>query len=120
MASVPRAGEPQAMRRAREIWVQLVRQHEQSGLTQEDYARQRGIPVATLRSWIYKLRRAEDDGAQLLPVRVVASTAPTARQREAEAGEIEVELGEPVRLRFSSSVPPSVIAELVHLLRARC
>ena len=73
------------MRRAREIWVQLVRQFEASGLTQEQYAEQRGIPVTTLRSWIYKLRRAADEDAQILPVRVIASTAPLARQATATA-----------------------------------
>ena len=108
------------MRRAREIWIQIVQQCEKSGLTQEEYARQRGIPVGTLRSWIYKIRRAQDEGARLLPVRVVASTPPAAGQGEAVVGAIEVELGEPMRLRFSSSTAPSVIAEIVLRLRSAC
>jgi DNA-binding transcriptional regulator YiaG len=67
-----RAGTLARMRRAREIWVQIVGQYEQSGLTQEAYAAQRGIPVATLRSWIYKLRHESDGAVPVLPVRVVA------------------------------------------------
>ena len=56
----------------------------------------------------------------LVPVRVIASTAPTARRLDDEAGAIEVDVGETVRLRFPPGTPPSVIAELVTLLRARC
>lgn len=108
------------MRRAREIWVQIVQQCEKSGLTQEEFARQRNIPVGTLRWWIYKLRRGEEEAAQLLPVRVIGSPAPPAREADREAGTIEVELGEPVRLRFSSTTAPAVIAELVLRLRTRC
>ena len=110
------------MRYAREIWVQVVGQFEQSGLTQEAFAERRNIPVATLRSWIYRLRRerAEAEGPAILPVRVIASTAPSARQWEAEAAAIEVELGEPLRLRFAASTAPATIAELVSLLRKPC
>ncbi len=108
------------MRRAREIWVGIVEQYEKSGLTQEAFAEQRNIPVGTLRSWIYKLRREPEEDAPLLPVRVIASTAPSARRPDDEAGAIEVDVGEAVRLRFPSSTSPSVIAELVALLRARC
>ena len=106
------------MRRAREIWVQIVRQFEQSGLTQEAYADERGIPVATLRSWIYRLRREEHAVPPLLPVRVIPSTPPSAGQPEAAS--IEVELGESIRLRFPSCTAPAVIAEIVLRLRAQC
>lgn len=112
-------GDAARMRRAREIWVQIVRQFEQSGLTQEAYADERGIPVATLRSWIYRLRREAHDEAPLLPVRVVASTAPLARQSGDEAVGLEVDLGD-VRLRFARGASAAEVAELVALLRVRC
>ena len=108
------------MRRARDIWVQIIRQFERSSLTQEEYAEQRGIPVSTLRSWIYKLRDEGEESAPLLPVRVIASTAPTARCPDDGGAAIEVELGESVRLRFPTGTPPAVIAEVVAQLRARC
>ena len=112
------------MRRTRDSWVEIVRQCERSGVTQEAFAEERGIPVTTLRSWIYRLRREKQPKRQskvpLLPVRVITSPAPTARGWESEAGPIEVELGEVLRLRFPSGTPASVIAELVVLLRARC
>ena len=112
------------MRYARDIWEQIVRQYDQSGLTQEAFAEQRGIPVGTLRSWIYRLRREQaEEGARLLPVRVVASTAPLARQPEAvevAGATIEIEAGDPVRVRLPAQTPAAFVAELVSLLRARC
>jgi hypothetical protein len=43
--------------RGREYWVATVAEFERCELTQEGFAVRRGIPVMTLRSWIYKLRR---------------------------------------------------------------
>ena len=108
------------MRKARDIWVAIIGQYEGSGLTQEAFAEQRNIPVGTLRSWIYKLRREREEDAPLLPVHVIASTALSARRPEEEVGGVEVELGDGVRLRFPASMPPSAIAEVVALLRTRC
>src|SRR5689334_15376884 len=87
------------MRLAREIWVNIVEQYERSGVTQEAFAEERQIPVATLRAWIYRLRRERQEVPAVLPVRVVPSPAPPARQRSDEAAGIEIESGE-VRLRF--------------------
>ena len=115
------------MRRARDIWVAIVGQFERSGLTQEAFADARNIPVGTLRSWIYRLRRECDErdraeeAAPILPVRVIASSAPVARQPgEAPAAAIEVVLGEMVRVRFPVGTAPSVIADVVALLHERC
>ena len=110
------------MRRARKTWVGIVRQYERSGLTQAAFADRLGIPVNTLRPWICRLRREGrgQDSPPILPVRVIASTAPSARgPGEERAGAIEVELGEDLRLHFPVGTPPSAIAELVSLLR-RC
>lgn len=115
------------MRRARDIWVQIIRQYEKSHLTQEAFAEQRHIPVGTLRSWIYRLRRQNNEATggseatSILPVRVIASTAPAAREVAAEgAPAIELILSASMRLRFPPSTAPRVIAELVTLLRNRC
>ena len=108
------------MRQAREIWVGIIRQFEASGLTQGAFADERGIPVTTLRSWIYRLRRegGAEESAPILPVRVVASTPPPAGQLD-EKAVVEIEVGDGVRLRFAAT-SPAFIAELVSLLRARC
>lgn len=108
------------MRRAREIWVSIITQYEKSGQTQEAFAAARGIPVTTLRSWIYKLRQEEADSAPLLPVRVIASTAPSARQPEAEGVGVELVVDESLRLLFPPRTAPAVIAEVTARLRARC
>ncbi len=114
------------MRKARAIWMGIVGQFERSGLTQEAFAEERAIPVATLRSWIYRLRReqgeeARDESSPILPVRMVASTAPTARQDDGAAtGAIELVVGSALTVRFPMDTPPSVIAEVLVLLHGRC
>ena len=99
----------------REFWVATVDEFERSEQTQESFARQREIPVATLRSWLYKLRRERKARVSLLPVRVVASTAPAARGAAA-GGEIEIELKTGVRLRLSTAVDLDYVAALAQRL----
>ena len=106
------------MRRARGIWVELIRQCEKSGLSVEEYAGKRGIPVRTLRWWIWRLRREKDEeAAPLLPVRVIPSTASLRRGGE-DVAAVEVELTDGVRLRFVGA-PVSAVVEVVSRLR-RC
>ena len=100
----------------REFWVATVDEFERSELTQESFARQREIPVATLRSWLYKLRRERKARVSLLPVRVIASTAPAARGAAAVGGEIEIELKTGVRLRLSTAVDLDYVAALAQRL----
>lgn len=100
----------------REFWVTTVDEFERSELTQESFARQRRIPVAALRTWIYKLRRERKTSVSLVPVRVVASTAPTARGPAAVGGELEIELKTGVRLRLSTAVDLDYVAALAQRL----
>lgn len=100
----------------REFWVTTVDEFARSELTQERFARQRGIPVTTLRTWIYKLRRERKASVSLVPVRVVASTAPAARDVAAVGGEIEIELKTGVRLRLSTAVDLDYVAALAQRL----
>ena len=100
----------------REFWVSTVAEFERSGLTQERFAGQRRVPVTTLRTWIYKLRRERRASVSLVPVRVVSSTAPTARDAVAGSGEIEIELKTGVRLRLSTSVDLDYVTALAQRL----
>lgn len=61
-------------RRTREIWRNLIGQFERSGKTQEQFAAEREIPLTTLRAWIYRLRREqeEEDEVDRVVVDVVA------------------------------------------------
>jgi len=102
-------------RRTRDIWRNLIGQLERSGKSREEFAAERGIPVGTLRAWIYRIKReSADEEASILPVRVVASTAPTARRPDAEGGEVEVLL-----VRFATGAAGEFIADVVSRLR-RC
>lgn len=100
----------------REFWTTIIDEFERSELTQESFARQRRIPVATLRSWIYKLRREQRANVTLVPVRVVASPAPAARGAAAASGEIEIELKTGVRLRLSAAVDLDYVTALAQRL----
>lgn len=100
----------------REFWVTVIDEFECSGLTQERFAQQRGVQVATLRSWLYRLRRERKASVSLVPVRVVASTAPAARGAAAVGGEIEIELTTGVRLRLSTAVDLDYVAALAQRL----
>jgi hypothetical protein len=70
--------------------------------------------VTTLRSWIYKLRRERKASVSLLPVRVIASTAPTAR--EAVDGDTEIELKSGIRIRLSPNADLDYVAALAQRL----
>ncbi len=100
--------------RSREYWVAAVEEFERSKLTQDSFASRRGVPVTTLRSWIYKLRRERKASVSLVPVRVIASTAPAAR--EADTAVIEVGLRTGVQVRFSAGTDLEYVAALVQRL----
>lgn len=101
-------------RRTREIWRNLVGQFERSGKKREEFAEERGIPVGTLKNWIYRFKREkEEKAAAILPVRVISSRSPTASQRDGGAA-VEV-----VLVRFASGAASDFIADVVTRLR-RC
>lgn len=92
-------------RQRRKDWEQIVAAYPQSGLTQEAFARRQGMPVGTLRAWIY--RRAGRRAPRLLPVRV-----------RAMAPEIAVELRLPsgVAMRIAVDTDPAYITALLRAL----
>jgi hypothetical protein len=102
-------------KRTREIWRNLIGQYERSGKRQEEFAAERQIPVGTLRSWIYRLKREkEEEAASILPVRVISSRSPSASRPEDESTAVEVML-----VRFAGGASSELIAEVVTRLR-RC
>jgi hypothetical protein len=101
-------------RRTREVWLNLIGQFERSGKKLEEFAKEREIPVGTLKNWVYRIRREkEEEGAAVLPVRVISSRSPTASQRD-DDGAVEVML-----VRFASGAASDFIADVVSRLR-RC
>jgi hypothetical protein len=102
------------MLRDRRFWTTAITEFERSGVTQEAFAARRGVSVGTLRGWIYRLRQERKASVSLVPVRVIASTAPEARQPSEEA--IEVELPGRVRMRFAAGTDAEYIAQLIKRL----
>lgn len=102
------------MIRSRKFWTTAIREFERSEVSQEAFATRRGVSVGTLRGWIYRLRRERKASVSLVPVRVVASTAPSARQ-PSEQG-IEVEVPGAVRMRFAIGADVEYIAQLIKRL----
>ena len=104
------------VRRRREFWIAAVIEFERSKLTDEEFALRRGCRLERLRWWICRLRRERKESASMVPVRVIASTAPTARQSNESAAKVEVELSSGVRLRFATSIDLDYVAALAQRL----
>jgi hypothetical protein len=104
------------MRRGREFWVSTVAEFERSELSQKSFAQRRGIALATLQWWIAKLRRERQSSMSLVPVRVIASTAPSARDGRDADCVIEVELKTRVRLRVPVPTDLDYVVALVQRL----
>lgn len=104
------------MRHGREFWVSAVAEFEQGELTQKSFAQRRGIALATLQWWIAKLRRERKSSVSLVPVRVIASTAPSARTGADAARAIEIELRSGVRLRVTTGADLDYVVALAQRL----
>ena len=94
----------------------LLAAFERSGLTQEVFAQEHGVPVSTLRSWIYRRREALAERKlepRLLPVQVVAAPAPELR---GEPAPVELSLASGLTLRFSVGTDARYVAALVAAL----
>jgi hypothetical protein len=104
--------------------VRLVGEAEASETGHREFARRNRVKTGTLRSWIYRLRRetrtevAAAGGPALVPVRVVASTAPSARWERGGGGEalVEADLPSGVRVRFVVGTDTSYLADLLRQL----
>lgn len=97
------------MSRRRSGWAQVVDAWERSGASQSKFASRRGMPLATLQSWIYR-RRRERSSARLVEVRVASPVVHVA------AAEIALPSG--LTIRFAVGTEPSWAAALVKAIVA--
>ena len=119
-------------------WIKLVADFESSGLTQREFATERGISFSNLRNWLYRLRKESrplqpepakvpgqaperapaSEGSRLVPVRVVASAAkPRSSVVAAGGGEVvEIALPSGVRVRFPVGTDPRYVRSLAAAL----
>ena len=103
-------------RRPREFWSATVAELERSGERDREFAAKRGLTLVTLRYWIYRLRRERRKTVPIVPVRVVASTAPSARQPSDSSSTVEVELPSGLRVRFPAGTDEDYIVRLAQRL----
>ena len=120
----------------RTLWTKLVADFELSGQTQREFAGQKQIDLSRLRYWIYRFRnesrplstegseasvkspeqRSPTGAARMLPVHVVASTAPKAREVGRDAGLLELALPSGACLRFPSGTDLGYLRQLAATL----
>ena len=101
-------GAGRAKRRTREQIVEILRDFEGSGLTQEAFAHDRGINVGTLRMWLAKARREEARrevvggcAPALTELRLGGGVGEEVRAvRIALPNGVELHLGAPVSVRW--------------------
>ena len=107
---------PGSMIRDRKFWTTAIAEFERSGLSQEAFATRESVSVGTLRGWIYRLRQERRSSVSLVPVRVITSTAPTARSTADAERAIEIELKTGVRLRVTTDVALDYVVALAQRL----
>jgi hypothetical protein len=93
-------------------WERVAGAFEASGLTQREFAQQRGVRLSTLQSWVYRRRRsatARGEPVRLLPVQL--ATAPVASESM-----LEVVAANGVRLRFAVGADVDYVARLIAAL----
>lgn len=97
----------------RKKWEQIVRRHEQSGMSQAGFAAAHKVGEPALRYWIYKLRaekaRAASPAAPMRFVPVEVAGTP-------KAGAIELRLGD-VAIMLPEGTTAAYVAELAAALR---
>ena len=123
----------------RALWTRLVADFELSELSQRAFAEQKQIGLSSLRYWMYKLRNESrplaaqeqpapelapaqgerttpDKATRMLPVRVVASPAPKAREAAASVALVEMALPSGVCLRFPPGTDLGYLRQLAAAL----
>lgn len=95
-----------SQRRTEDEWRELVADFDASGLTQEVFARKKGLKVGTFRSWIYKIR-----GAVKTP-RFVELVKATSSAKEQHASRTTLLVGE-ARVEFAERPEPEYVVALL-------
>ena len=101
-------------RRGYSEWVKLIEEFEKTGSSLDDFAAKLGVKPSTLQFWFYKLRKQASRPSHFLPVDVVASAAPKARDGAAEMMELALATG--ALLRFSVGTDVRYLAQVIAAL----
>jgi hypothetical protein len=96
-------------------WNELCRAFEKAGLTQRQFAEKNKIELEAFRYFFYqRWRRPRPAVPRMLPVSVVSSAAPKARQAGLDI--IEVLLPSGLRLRFAVGTDAKYLGEIFKAL----
>jgi hypothetical protein len=95
-------------------WLQLIEVFKQSGLQQKEFCAKHDVSLSTLQFWLYRKSKRTSGSASkstptFLPIEVVASPAPQARQ----AGWVEAGLRSGLVVRFAVGTDTRYLAELL-------
>lgn len=81
-------------------WVKIIRERQESGLTNREFCARRGIPEKKYYYWLRKVRTAAAEAAEPQLVRLdESSESPRRQQIEIRYGEAELKLPEDVDLK---------------------
>jgi len=100
-------------RRTAEEWGNLLREFDGSGLRQAAFAEQRGISLATLQ---YQLMRRRQRGQRKSPSFVEVRASPPASRLPVSVSDVEVRIGEHVRVQSEGWPDVNWLAGLVRVL----
>ncbi|MBL8911223.1 MAG: IS66 family insertion sequence element accessory protein TnpB [Archangium sp.] len=99
-------------------WLKLVEEFRGSELQQKEFTAKHNVSLETFRYWLYKKAKhvqiESKPETKFLPVTVVASAAPKARQQK--PSEVVVELPSGAVVRFAIGTDTEYLAELVAAL----
>jgi len=92
-------------------WPELIAEYRASGLQAKEFAAKHDLSMSTLNYWLYKnSKRSQSTQNRLqrfLPIQVVGSAAPKARD-----GVVEAALRSGLVVRFAVGTDPRYLAEL--------
>ena len=91
-------------------WVEIIRERQESGLTNKEFCARRGIPEKKYYYWLRKVREAAAEAAEPQLVRLDESSESPKRQR------IEIRYGE-AELKLPENVDLKAVAVLLNALR---
>lgn len=109
-------------KQGREYWTKVLADLKQSGLKHREFAAQRDVSIHSLRTWLYKLRKAEQKKVppKSRPVRLLRVRVGRERAR-AERIVVGLELAiNGIGVRFAEGTSVQYVAELARALRDRC
>jgi len=91
-----------------------VSEYRASGLTQERFAAERGLKLATLRNWIYKPAAPEGEAGRFVPVQIIGPRAA------GSGGKVTVRWPQGVEVELPVDLDGGGVVQLLRDLLGQC